>query len=112
MTQDRSMLLRIYTDEAAYYGDRKVFEVIATRARESGLAGATILQALLGFGRGAHVHRRHLLEDDQSVVIEIIDKESELRSFVNALSDMDNIGLATIEPVEVLVSRTAQELKA
>ena len=47
-------LLRIYTDEAAYFGDRKVFEVITTRARDAKLAGATVLVAMLGFGRTAH----------------------------------------------------------
>ena len=51
-------LLRIYTDEGAYLGDRRVLEVIASRAREAGMAGATVLDARLGFGRSAHVHRR------------------------------------------------------
>src|SRR3546814_11350397 len=53
-------LLRIYTDEAAYLGDRKVLEVIASRAREEGMAGITVLDARLGFGRSAHIHRRHV----------------------------------------------------
>ena len=44
-------LLRIYTDEAAYFGDRKVFEEIATRAWDAKMAGATVLRAL--FAQGA-----------------------------------------------------------
>src|SRR3546814_1279142 len=55
-------LLRIYTDEGAYLGDRRVFEVIASRARDAGLAGVTVLEARLGFGRSAHMHRRHVFE--------------------------------------------------
>lgn len=97
-----SKLLRIYTDEAAYFGDRKVFEVVAIRAREAGLAGATVLQALIGFGHTPHLHARRLLEDDQSVVIEIVDEEQKLRTFAASLSDLPDIGLITLEAVEVL----------
>ena len=95
-------LLRIYTDEASYFGERKAYEVVAIRAREAHLAGATILQALIGFGRTAHVHTRHILEDDQSVVIEIVDDEAALRRFVETLGDIPDLGLITLEAVEVL----------
>ncbi len=65
-------LLRIYTDEAAFHGDRKVFEEVASRARRR-LAGATVLQALIGFRRSAHLHRPHVLSRrDLSLVIEIV----------------------------------------
>lgn len=97
-----SKLLRIYTDEAAYFGDRKVFQIVAIRAREAGLAGATVLQALIGFGHTPHLHTRQLLEDDQSVVIEIVDEESKLRAFAASLSDLPDIGLMTLAAVEVL----------
>ena len=101
-----SKLLRIFTDEAAYFGDRRVFEVVAIRAREAGLAGATVLKALIGFGHTPHLHTRPLLEDDQSVVIEIVDEEQKLRAFAASLSDLPDIGLVTLEAVEVLRSPT------
>ncbi len=105
-------LLRIYTDEAAYFGDRQVFEVVAARARDARLAGATIVQALFGFGRGVHQHRRRLLEDEQSLVIEIVDDEAQLRRFVLALNDIPGIGLMTLEAVEVLGGRNASAREA
>lgn len=95
-------LLRIYTDEAAFFGDRKVYEVVVARARESRLAVATVLQALMGFGRSAHLHGRHVLDDDRSVVIEIVDDEAALCRFVETLSDISDLGLITLEAVEVL----------
>ena len=95
-------LLRIYTDEAAYFGDRKVLEVVASRARDAGLAGVTILEALIGFGRSARQHRRHVLESDRSVVIEIIDEEGALRSFAESVNDVPGLGLITLEAIEVL----------
>ncbi|OHC92281.1 MAG: hypothetical protein A2792_01355 [Sphingomonadales bacterium RIFCSPHIGHO2_01_FULL_65_20] len=95
-------LLRIYTDESAYFGDQKVFEVVTTRARAAGVAGATVLQALVGFGHSPRLHRRHVLDDDQSVVIEILDEEAKLRAFVETLSDLEHLGPVTLEAVEVL----------
>lgn len=105
-----SKLLRIFTDEAAYFGDRKVFEVVAIRAREAGLAGATVLQALVGFGHTPHLHTRRLLEDDQSVVVEIVDEEGRLRAFAASLTDLPDIGLITLEAVEVLRSPSRASL--
>ena len=95
-------LLRIYSDEAAYFGGRRVFEVIALRALDARLDGLTVVQALTGFGRSAHMHRRHVLEEDRSVVIEIVDEETRLRAFVQRLADLPDIGLITIEAVEIL----------
>ncbi len=99
---EQTKLLRIYTDEAAYYGDRKVFEVVASKARDARLAGVTVLEALIGFGRSAHLRRRHVLESDRAVVIEIVDTDAQLRAFVSDLSDVPGIGLMTLEAVEVL----------
>ncbi|ESQ87990.1 hypothetical protein ABAC460_17515 [Asticcacaulis sp. AC460] len=96
-------LLRIYTSESAYFGDSKVFAVIATRARDAKMSGATVLQALVGFGKSAHLRTRHVLEDDQALVIEIVDEEDRLRAFVASISDVTGIGLITMEAVEVLV---------
>lgn len=98
-------LLRIFTDDAAFFGDRRVYEEIALRARNEGMAGATVLQALFGFGRSPHTHHKHLLEDEQSLVIEIVDEETRLRAFASALGDIEGIGLITLEAVEVLGGR-------
>ena len=89
--------LRIYTDEAAYFGDQKVFEVVALRARAAHVAGTTVFRALFG-----HEHRRHVLDDDQSIVVEILDEESKLRAFVDSLSDLEHLGPVTLEAIEVL----------
>lgn len=94
--------LKIYTDESAYFGDHKVFEVVTARARAAGVAGATVVRALVGFGHTPHEHRRHVLDDDQSVIIEILDTEPRLRAFFANLSDMEHIGPVTLEAVEVL----------
>ncbi|HKQ11031.1 MAG TPA: DUF190 domain-containing protein [Rhizomicrobium sp.] len=103
-------LLRIYTDEGAYFGDRRVFEVIALRAREAGLAGVTVLEARLGFGRSAHLHQRQVFENDRSLVIEIIDAEAKLKNFVISLDDIPDVGLVTLETVEILGGKAKEGL--
>lgn len=95
-------VLKIYTDEAAYFGDHKVFEVVAARARAAQVAGATVVRALIGFGHTTHMHRRHVLDDDQSVIIEILDEEIKLRAFAASLADLEHIGPITLQEVEVL----------
>lgn len=95
-------LLRVYTDESAYVADRKVFEYVTTLARERGLAGATVLEALMGFGHSAHLHRKHVFESDRALVIEIVDSEDTLRAFAAELAGVSGIGLITLEAVEIL----------
>lgn len=95
-------LLRVYTDESAYVGDRKVFEYVTALARERGLAGATVLEALMGFGHSAHLHRKHVFENDRALVIEIVDGEDKLRAFAAELAGVPGIGLVTLEAVEIL----------
>lgn len=109
---EHTKLLRIYTDEAAYYGDRKVLEVVASKARDARLAGVTVLEALIGFGRSAHLHRRHVLESDRAVVIEIVDFEDALRAFVASLDDVPDIGLITLETVEVIGGKASKTLES
>ena len=99
---DPIKLMRIYTDEAAYFGDRKVFEIVAERARAAGLAGATVLQALVGFGPPPPLPRRPVLDDDQSLIVELLDHESKLRAFLETLADLEHLGPVTLEAVEVL----------
>lgn len=95
-------LLRIYTSENAYSGSTKVFQLICQRAREQEIAGATVLDARLGFGRNAHLRTSHILEDERSVVIEIVDTEEKLRALVDSLAAVKGIALITMEAVAIL----------
>lgn len=98
------MLLRAYTDEAASCGDELVADMIVQRAHDRGLAGATVLRGRSGFGRGSEIHSHHLfgISDNPPLVIEIVDEEDKLRSFVGQLADLRDIGLITLERVEVM----------
>jgi len=102
------MLLRAYTDEAASCGDQLVADMIVRRAHDCGLAGATVLRGRSGYGSGSEIHAHHLfgISDNPPLVIEIVDEEDKLRGFVRQLADLRDIGLITLERVEV-VSRSS-----
>lgn len=101
-----AMLLRIYTDDAAMHGDDEVVNVIVSRARKAGLAGATVLRGRAGFASGSVVHQHHSLGigDNPPMVIELVDAEENLRAFLNMLEDLRGIGLVTLEKVEIVTT--------
>lgn len=96
-------LLRVYTDETTQHGDHLLYEVVVVRARQAGLAGATVLRGRMGFGQTAHMRAFHItdLSPDLPVVIEIVDSEDKLLAFLPRLADLQGIGLVTSEKVEV-----------
>lgn len=100
----QSALMRIYTDEQARAGHKALFEAIVLQARDSGLAGATVLRGPMGFGHSHHIHTASILNLSESLplVIEIVDEEEKLRKFLDSLESFEDIGLVTLEKVEVL----------
>lgn len=101
----KPMLLRLYTDESARHGDQGLVDLIVHRAKREGLAGATALRGRIGFGGrlGAmHEHHAFGIDDNLPMVIEIVDEEARLRAFLPKLSDLRNIGLVTLEKIEVV----------
>lgn len=100
----QAALLRIYTQEGARNGGKPLYESIVVNARAAGLAGATVLRGPLGFGASHQIHSAKILDLSASLplVIEIVDDEDRLRAFVATIEQMRDIGLVTLEKVEVL----------
>lgn len=101
---DKAALLRIYTEERAKNGSRPLYEAIVLKARADGLAGATVLRGPMGYGESQHIHNANILDLSANLplVIEIVDAEEKLRTFVAKLGEMRDIGLITMEKVDVL----------
>ena len=97
-------LMRIYTEERARADGGPLYQAVVERARQAGLAGATVLRGAVGFGESGHVQRASILDlsGNLPLVVELIDYEEKLRAFMNSLSGMKDIGLVTLETVEVL----------
>jgi uncharacterized protein len=98
-------LLRIFIGADDAFGDRPLAEAIIFAARQAGLAGATAVQGLSGFGLSAHIHEPGLLvSHDAPMIVEIIDTQVKIDAFLPELDKMLNSGLVTIAPVKVLRS--------
>jgi len=99
-----AILLRIYLTEAEKWEHKPLYEAIVLRAREKGLAGATVLRGPMGYGRSSHMHTAKILDLSLNlpVVIEIFETESMINSFLPVLDEMLKSGHVTMEKVRVL----------
>ncbi|HWA63380.1 MAG TPA: DUF190 domain-containing protein [Caulobacteraceae bacterium] len=99
-----ALLLRIYTEEGKLHDGRPLYEAIVLAARGAGLAGATVLRGPMGYGRSHAIHTAKILDLSAKLplVIEIVDDEAKVRDFAGALDAYADIGLVTLERVEVL----------
>jgi len=99
-----SVLLRIFLGEADRCGHQPLFEALVLKARELGLAGATVLRGPMGFGKSSRLHTAKILRlsEDLPVVVEIVDSEEKIQSFLPVIASMMGSGLVTLEKVKVL----------
>ena len=99
-----AVLLRIFIGENDRIKGRPLFEAIVLRAREAGLAGATVLRGPMSFGKSSRLHTAKVLRlsEDLPIVIEIVDTQEKIDAFLPMLDPMMGSGLVTLERVQVL----------
>ena len=108
--EGKGKLLRIYVGESDTWHGKPLYQAIVERVREEGLAGATVLRGIEGFGRTSRLHTARILRlsEDLPILIEIIDTEEKISAILPALDEMIAEGLVTLEAVEILVYRSAE----
>jgi uncharacterized protein len=99
-----ALLLRIFIGEKDKYEGQPLFKALVLKAREMHLAGATVFRGPLGFGRSSHLHSSGFLRlsFDLPIVIEIVDTEEKIQSFVAQIESMIGGGLITVERVQAI----------
>jgi uncharacterized protein len=97
-------LLRIIIGESDRHHHHPLYEAIVLKARESHLAGATVMRGVMGFGKSSRLHTAKILRlsMDLPVVIEIVDSEENIRAFLPALDGLLGGGIVTMEKVQVV----------
>jgi uncharacterized protein len=100
----QALLLRVFFGEDDKFGGSPLYEAIVLKARELHLAGATVLRGSMGFGASSRLHTTKILRlsEDLPLVIEIVDSEDKINSFLPTLDQMMSSGLITLEKVQVL----------
>lgn len=97
-------LLRVFIGESDEYQGRPLHEAIVLKAREMGLAGATVLRGPMGYGRSSRLHTSKILRlsEDLPLVIELVDEEAKIEVLIEALHPMLGSALVTLEAVRVV----------
>jgi len=98
-----AVLLRIFIGESDRFEGKPLYEAVVLKAREMHLAGATVLRGPMGYGRSSRLHTAKILRlsEDLPLVIEIVDAEDKINSFLPVLDGMMGHGLITLEKVKV-----------
>ncbi len=92
--------LRVYLGEDKLHGGQPLYRAILAKARQSGLAGATVTRGVEGFGRSTRMHSCEVLaSEDLPVVIEIIDVDVRIAAFRDILLKLADVGLVTCDPI-------------
>ncbi|MBV8135707.1 MAG: DUF190 domain-containing protein [Deltaproteobacteria bacterium] len=99
-----AVLLRIFIGEDDRIKGHPLYEAIVLKAREAGLAGATVLRGPMSFGKSSTLHTAKVLRlsEDLPMVIEIVDSQEKIDAFLPLLDPMMGSGLVTLERVQVL----------
>ena len=104
----QAVLLRVFIGESDKLGHSPLYEAIVKEARAAGLAGATVLKGVLGYGATARIRTAKILDlsADLSLVVEIVDEETKVTAFQHRLSEMFEQancgGLVTLENIRVV----------
>jgi PII-like signaling protein len=95
--------LRIYIGENDEHEDRPLAQALVLKAREMGIAGATALRGLHGYGQPAHSREAELLlARDRPIVVEVVDYHDKVEAYRAAVDRMVGSGLVTLETIRVL----------
>ena len=105
------LLVRIYIGESDQWHGKPLYQAIVELLRERGLAGATILRGIEGFGAKAHIHTTRILalSEDLPILVEVVDQEDRVRAALPHLDSMVTDGLITLERVEVIAYRANRD---
>jgi PII-like signaling protein len=103
--EGKGKLLKIFIGESDRWHGEALYHIILKKAKEFGLAGATIVRGIEGFGANSRVHSAltEVLSHDLPIVIEIIDKEEKINEFIKVIDPMITEGLIVImHDVEII----------
>ena len=101
-------LLRLFLGEDDKYDGKPLYEWLVLKARERGLAGATVVRGLMGYGAHSRLHTFKIerLSLDLPIIVEIVDTRAKLEAFLGEIDALVHEGLATLEKAEVRFYRT------
>lgn len=100
-------LLRVFIGESDHHDGKPLYQALVERVRAGGLAGATVIRGIEGFGASSHLHTSRILRlsQDLPIVVEIVDTAEQIDRILPIVDEMVGDGMVTVERVEVLTYR-------
>jgi len=105
---EEGYLLRIFIGEADKYQGKPLYEWLVIQAKQQGLAGATALRGIMGFGansRKIQTFKLTRLSEDMPVVVEIVDTKDRLEAYLETIDESIQAGMVTMEKAAVRLYR-------
>ncbi len=105
--EGKAKLLTVYIGEQDHHHHRPLYQVLVEKLRERGLAGATVLRGIEGYGKRSRIHTASILRlsEDLPVVIQVVDGEERIRSALPLIEELVTDGLVTLQDVDVILYR-------
>lgn len=96
--------LMVFLTEDDRVGRRGIYEALLQRARDDGMAGATIWRAIEGFGRSGHIRTTRLpdLARGLPLAVELIDDAARIEAFLPVVRELAPGALVTKEEVRMM----------
>jgi PII-like signaling protein len=110
MLPEEGYLLRIFIGESDRHDGKLLYEWIVLKAREAGLAGATVMRGMMGFGAHSRLHTFKIerLSQDLPIIVEIVDTRDKLESFLAVIDKEIEEGMATLEEIKIHFYRSGK----
>ena len=110
MLPEEGYLLRIFIGESDRHDGKLLYEWIVLKAREVGLAGATVMRGMMGFGAHSRLHTFKIerLSQDLPIIVEIVDTREKLESFLAIIDKEIEEGMATLEEIKIHFYRSGK----
>ena len=111
MLPAEGFLLRIFIGESDRHHGKLLYEWIVIKAREEGLAGATVMRGMMGFGAHSRMHTFKIerLSQDLPIIIEIVDTREKLEKFLSLIDNEIEEGMATLEKAQIHFYRSGKK---
>jgi uncharacterized protein len=109
--KEEGKLLRIFIGEGDKHQRMPLYEWLVQQARAQGMAGATVLRGILGYGAGSLIHTTKILRlsEDLPVIVEIVDTEEKIDAFLPLIEPAITEGLVTIERAHIRLYRNKKK---
>ena len=108
-----AILLRILISESDKYEGKPLSKYLIEFFKQEGLAGATALRGISGFGKTSQLHITSILRlsDDLPIVIEVVDRKEIIERVKPKLGEIIEEGLITEEEVKIVFYESKKSSK-